>query len=146
MKLKHSSAHYHVRSPSTCSCNVAHTVLPSVGYLHFTFFLSQRNEFLPVNKRVDFTTVNQAAGCSCSAPVLALFPWLPFERDYIARMYVFRRSVPKIVCFLCTIKVELIFLVCNNILGHYQLLSIILLSIILLCIIIDRRLTDCVTK
>jgi len=60
--------------------------LPSVGYLHCV--LSRQNEFLPVNKRVDFTTVNQATGCSCSAPVFALFPRLPFERDYMdVRMY-----------------------------------------------------------
>lgn len=77
----------HTHRARPCSRDVARarTVgLPSVGYLHCV--LSRQNEFLPVNKRVDFTTVNQAAGCSCSAPVFALFPRLPFERDYMARI------------------------------------------------------------
>jgi len=106
LKLKHSSTHSVVfpgldahRAPP-CSRDVARarTVgLPSVGYLHCV--LSRQNEFLPVNKRVDFTTVNQAADCSCSAPVFALLPRLPFEYDYMACMYVFRQSVLEIIHF-----------------------------------------------
>lgn len=63
MKLKHSSTqpacrvHSFVRRRRVraTSTSPVHRRSSSVGYLH-----CRRNEFLPVNKRVDFTTVNQA--------------------------------------------------------------------------------------
>lgn len=107
MKLKHSSIHSSVfpglgaHTGPPCSRDVARarTVgLPSVGYLHCV--LSRQNEFLPVNKRVDFTTVNQAADCSWCAPVFALFPRFPSERDYTPRMCVFIDGVSQKLCAL----------------------------------------------